>query len=73
MACFTLQHEDEQLRIYDGVVYCKFLRANIRLAYSQQLDDKKQVQGYKLCFCTDLNLPAWMIVRYYQAASSRSF
>lgn len=72
-AYFTLQHEDEQLRVYDGVVYCKFLKANIRLAYCQQLDDKKQVLAYKLYFCTDLNLPAWMIVRYYQARFQQEF
>jgi hypothetical protein len=63
---FALSYQDEQISIYSAVVYCKFLKRNIRLAYTRFLDEKGQIKSYKLFFSTDLNLPAWMIVKYYQ-------
>lgn len=32
-----------------------------------------KVKSYKLFFSTDLHLPAWMIVKYYQARFQQEF
>lgn len=64
-AYFTLSHQDEELRIYSAVVNCPFLKRNIRVAYTQYLDGASLPTHYRLYFSTDLNLPAWMIAKYY--------
>lgn len=64
-AYFTLSHQDEELRIYSAVLNCPFLKRNIRVAYTQYLDDASLPTHYKLHFSTDLDLPAWMIAKYY--------
>jgi hypothetical protein len=69
---FTLQYSDEQLNLYDGIVYCKFLSRNIRISFCQYLD-QKQATTYKIYFSTDLNLPAFMIAKYYQARFQQEF
>ena len=38
----------------------------MKLALTQYLDEKGGVKKTKLYFCTDLDLPAWYIVKYYQ-------
>jgi hypothetical protein len=70
---FTLHYADGQLQVYDAVVYCKFLMRNIRLAFCQHLDENQKVVCYKLHFSTDLNLPAFMIEKYYQARFQQEF
>ena len=63
---FTLSHQDEQVRVYSAIVNCPFLKRNIKLAYTQYLDAQTGLPThYKLYFSTDLDLPAWMIVKYY--------
>jgi len=62
---FTLSHRDEQVVVYSAVVNCPFLRRNIRLAYTQYLDAEGKSKNYKLYFSTDLDLPAWVIAKYY--------
>ena len=62
---FTVSHRDEQVVVYSAVVNCPFLRRNIRLAYTQYLDAEGQAKNYKLYFSTDLELPAWVIAKYY--------
>lgn len=63
---FKLVYQDKEVAIYDAIVYCKFLKRKIRLAYTKWTDEKGKVT-VKLYFSTDLELPAWMIVKYYQA------
>lgn len=70
---FTLSHQDEEVRIYSGVVNCPFLKRDIKLAYTQYLDAAGQATGYKLYFSTDFNLPAWLIVRYYRLRYQQEF
>lgn len=70
---FELSYQDEELVIYSAVVYCKFLKRNIRLAYTHFLDEKAEVKTYKLFFSTDVNLAAWMIVKYYRARFQQEF
>ncbi len=69
---FNLVFEDEKVRIYDVIVYCKFLKQKIRLAYTQWIAENGKIT-VKLYFSTDLNLPAWMIVKYYQARFQEEF
>lgn len=54
------------MRVYSATVNCPFLGRNIKLAYTQYLDEQTSLPThYKLYFSTDLGLPAWMIVKYY--------
>ena len=69
---FNLVFEDDKVRIYDIIVYCKFLKQKIRLAYTQWIAEGGKIT-VKLYFSTDLNLPAWMIVKYYQARFQEEF
>ena len=64
---FRLHYQDDRLRLYDAKVYCRFLKQTIRIAFCQYLNELGQVSHYKILFCTDLNLPAFMILKYYQA------
>lgn len=63
---------NEEVRIYDVVVYCKFLDRTIRLAYTQWVNKKGEFT-VKLYCSTDINLPAWMIVKYYKARFQEEF
>jgi hypothetical protein len=69
---FKLVYQDTDVTIYDIIVYCKFLKRKIRLAYTKWTDEKDKVI-VKLYFSTDLELPAWMIVKYYQARFQEEF
>jgi hypothetical protein len=70
---FTLHYQDDTLRLYDAKVYCRFLKQTIRLAFCQYLNELGQVSHYKIYFSTDLNLPAFMILQYYQARFQQEF
>jgi hypothetical protein len=70
---FTLHYQDDTLRLYDANVYCRFLKQTIRIAFCQYLNELGQVSHYKIYFCTDLNLPAFMILKYYQARFQQEF
>lgn len=65
LSYFTVSHRDVELIVYSAVVNCPFLKRNIKLAYTQYLDADGQPTHYKLYFSTDLDLPGWMIVKYY--------
>ena len=70
---FTLHYQDDTLRLYDAKVYCRFLKQTIRIAFCQYLNELGQVSHYKILFSTDLNLPAFMILKYYQARFQQEF
>lgn len=70
---FALSYQDQELRIYSGVVNCPFLKRDIKLAYTQYLDVAGQPTHYKLYFSTDLSLAAWMIVKYYRLRYQQEF
>lgn len=70
---FALSYQDQELRIYSAVVNCPFLKRNIKLAYTQYLNQASLPTHYKLYFSTDLSLPAWMIVRYYRLRYQQEF
>lgn len=70
---FTLSHQDQELRIYSGLLYCPFLKRNIRVAYTQYLNAASLPTHYKLFFSTDLHLPARVIVKYYRLRYHQEF
>lgn len=69
---FSLQYEDDEVRIYDAIVYAKFLKCNIRIAYTQWIDKNGKISA-KIYASMDSNLPAFMIVKYYQARFQEEF
>jgi hypothetical protein len=69
---FSLQYQDENVRIYDAIVYAKFLKRNIRIAYTQWTSENGKTIT-KLYATTDMNLPAFMIVKYYKARFQEEF
>lgn len=68
----TLSYQDKEVRIYDCIVYSKCLKRNIRIAYTLWFN-KKGKERIKIYFSTDLNLPAWTIVKYYQIRFQEEF
>ena len=70
---FKLSYQDQELRIYSAVLYCPFLKRNIRLAYTQYLNAASLPTHYKLFFSTDLQLPARVIVKYYRLRYHQEF
>jgi hypothetical protein len=70
---FELAYQDEEIRIYSAVVNCKFLKRNIRLAYTQFLDKEGKIKNYKLFFSTDIDLQARLIVKYYRGRFQQEF
>lgn len=69
---FKLTYEDEGIKIYDAIVFCVFLKRNIRVAYTQFIKDGK-ISSTKLYFSTDLDLPAIFIAKYYIARFHQEF
>jgi hypothetical protein len=55
-------YEDEETKIYDGVVYSKSLKRKIKLAYIEQSNG-----SYAVLFSTDLNLDGQTIYLYYKS------
>lgn len=68
----VLSYEEEDVRIYDCIVYSHSLKRNIRMAYTIWLNEKGK-ERVKIYFSTDLNLPAWLIVKYYKARFQEEF
>ena len=68
----TLSYQDQEVRIYDCIVYAHCLKRKIRIAYTVWLNEKGK-ERTKIYFSTDLDLPAWMIVKYYKARFQEEF
>jgi hypothetical protein len=54
-------YEDDEIKIYEGVVYSKSLKRKIKLAYIEQSNG-----SYAVLFSTDLNLDGQTIYVYYK-------
>lgn len=70
---FRLCSQDQSTKVYDAIVYCVFLKRNIRIAFCQALDQHFAVSSYKIYACMDLTLPALLIEQYYQARFQQEF
>ena len=55
-------YEDDERKIYEGIVYSKSLKRKIKLAYIEQND-----RSYAVLFSTDLNLDGQTIYVYYKS------
>ena len=55
-------YEDDEIKIYEGIVYSKSLKRKIKLAYIEQNDG-----SYAVLFSTDLNLDGQTIYVYYKS------
>ena len=64
---FRIVYQDSKIRIFSAIVFAKALGRKIKLALVQYLqEDTPKITSTKLYFSTDLNLPAWYIVKYYK-------
>lgn len=63
----SIAYEDDQIRIFSGVVYVKSLQRKIKIAITHYLEaNKSKIKAVKIYFCTDINLSAWHIVKIYK-------
>lgn len=67
------EYEDEQMRIYSGVVNSVGLHRNIKLAYVEFLDSDGQVVSTKMFFSTDLNMEGASILKAYRSRYQMEF
>lgn len=60
-------YSDENVMIYEGLVYCKLLKDKVKVAYVEFLDEGKFTGNYAVLFSTDLNLSGQEIYLYYKS------
>ena len=60
-------YQDDTVKIYEAVVYCKSLKRKIKLAYVEFWKDKKFTGQYAVLFSTDLQLSGQLIYLYYKS------
>ncbi len=73
MEKFTKSHEDPEKVIYEAVVYSVSLKMNIKLAYTQYLNEKGEVTNTILYFSTNILRDGIQIVKYYKARFQMEF
>jgi DDE superfamily endonuclease len=64
---FNLLHADDALLIWDAKVYSIAFKRIIRVAYVEYLNEHGGVRCYQMYAGTDLNLPGFMITKYYKS------
>ena len=63
----NIADQDNQIRIFSGIVYVKSLQRKVKIAIVHYFDaNKTQAKAVKTYFCTDSNLSAWHIVKIYK-------
>ena len=60
-------YEDEDVKIYEGIVYCKCLKRKIKLAYVEQWEKGAYTGQYAVLFSTDLELGCFDIYLFYKS------
>ena len=60
-------YENEDVILYQGVVYAKQLKRKIKLCYVERIENGLPVGKYQVLFSTDLALSACLIYQYYKA------
>ena len=61
-----LCHEDEQSKVYCGIVWSTGLKREIKVAYVEYWKDGVYTGQYAVLFSTDLNLEGRLIYQYYK-------
>lgn len=64
---FKWIYQDQDVIIYEIIVWSVFLKRKIKVAYVQFLKDGEQTDRYGIYFSTDLELGAKRIYQYYKA------
>ena len=64
---FKQVYQDEEVRIYQAIVWSVSLKRKINLAYTEFLDQGQPTKRYALFYSTDLELDGYQIYRYYKA------
>lgn len=70
---FTLVYQENDIKVYQALLYCVFLKRNISVSFCQQLNVDGTVKSYKIYACTDTDLSALLIKQYYQARFQQEF
>jgi hypothetical protein len=73
MEQFEKSYEDSEKVIYEAVVYSVSLKINIKLAYTQYLNEKGDVTNTILYFSTNILRDGIQIVKYYKARFQMEF
>jgi len=64
---FEEVYQDEEVKVYEIVVWSVFLKRKIKVAYVEFLKESKPTNRYAVYFSTDLELGALQIYRFYKA------
>ena len=70
---FKKSYQDEEKVIYEAVVYAVSLKINIKLAYTEYMNEKGQVANTILYYSTNIYRDGIDIVRYYKARFQMEF
>jgi hypothetical protein len=70
---FKKSYQDDEKVIYEAVVYSVCLKVNIKLAYTQYLNEKRKVSNTILYYSTNTSREGVDIVRYYRARFQMEF
>jgi hypothetical protein len=60
-------YQDDDVNVYEGIVYSKSLKRRIKLAYVDFFDIGKNTSKYFVLFSTDLELDGRLIYQYYKS------
>jgi hypothetical protein len=64
---FKIVHQDSKIRIFSAIIYVKSLQRKVKIALVQYLEEHSpKIKSTKIYFSTDLDLPAWYIVKCYK-------
>lgn len=58
--------EDDDVKVYNGVVYSKSLKRKVKLAYVERWENGKFTGQYAVLFSTDLGLGGKLVYMYYK-------
>lgn len=61
-----LDYEDEQSKVYSGIVWSTGLKRKVKVAYVEYWKDGVYTGQYAVLFSTDLNLSGQLIYQYYK-------
>ena len=59
--------EDDNAKVWCGIVYSPSLKRNIKIAYVEYWKNKSYTGQYAILFSTDLELEGMLIYRYYKS------
>lgn len=70
---FKLVYQDQTSLLYHAILYCVFLKRKISVALCMQLDERYAIKSHRIYACTDIDMPALLIKKHYQARFQQEF